>query len=513
VTDGASPLSGVTVFGNQTPTQPTMFNPTSNFSAITNSTGQIPTQILTEFMVNGTYQNNNTLRFTNYTVNASLTQYAASSAVVNLTESKSITISLSTTNLVCNLNTGVCNDTIQKAINNANNYDTISIVVLRDYNESIVINKSVTLTSNTSAFPTVFTDVFNATATNATINITASSVTISKVNVKYNGTGIQTAAISIGNATNVTIQNLAASTVYGKSSNYGIYLYNATNSTIANVTINANGTGIRNIGIYMAQNSNRNSIQNASVIANGSSEIYGIYLSSSGNNTISGSKFVSSGWFNSSYGAWLQASSGNAFDGVSVFSNGTSGNRGLLINASSTGNTFSGASIFASGRNGSSDAIRIEYGSDNNYFINATAIANTTQSFGIYIGSGNSTFIDANISSTFYPDIFLNGTIAQKPNFFINVSFNKSDVNATAASVATKLFIQYRFDATVTDGASPLSGVTVFGNQSHYKLHRPDTNANPHRVHGQRHVSEQQYIAFHQLHGERVVKRIYCKLH
>jgi parallel beta-helix repeat protein len=64
-----SPVSGAIVVGNDTDSVVNMENPTSNFTATTNSSGYIPQQILTEFMANESYNaSSGYLYFNNYSV-------------------------------------------------------------------------------------------------------------------------------------------------------------------------------------------------------------------------------------------------------------------------------------------------------------------------------------------------------------------------------------------------------------------------------------------------------------
>src|SRR2546428_3296647 len=94
-----------------------------------------------------------------------------------------LTITLSPTS-VCNVvvnETGTCWNTIQDGINNATDGQTVVIINSSiEYNESIVVNRSITLTSNTSSPPTIFKDI--ASISQATIvNITKGNSTVTKV--------------------------------------------------------------------------------------------------------------------------------------------------------------------------------------------------------------------------------------------------------------------------------------------------------------------------------------------
>jgi hypothetical protein len=66
--NSAAPIDGITIYGNDSSSAENYDNPTSNFSATTNSSGYIPQQTLTQFMANGTYNLGNYLQFNNYTI-------------------------------------------------------------------------------------------------------------------------------------------------------------------------------------------------------------------------------------------------------------------------------------------------------------------------------------------------------------------------------------------------------------------------------------------------------------
>jgi parallel beta-helix repeat protein len=92
------PVDSALVIANDTNAVANVENPTSNFIALTASTGWIDRQILTEFMANGSYNLGNYLYFNNYTVNASKNGYSDASTTVNLTKilSTIVTLTLST---------------------------------------------------------------------------------------------------------------------------------------------------------------------------------------------------------------------------------------------------------------------------------------------------------------------------------------------------------------------------------------------------------------------------------
>ncbi|MBI4894766.1 MAG: hypothetical protein HY833_03455 [Candidatus Aenigmarchaeota archaeon] len=88
-------VNGALIYGNDTASVANTDNPSSNFSATTNSTGQIPTQLLSEFMANGTYnQTSGYLYFSNYVISASKSGYFPYSTSLNVTSYQNLSAQL-----------------------------------------------------------------------------------------------------------------------------------------------------------------------------------------------------------------------------------------------------------------------------------------------------------------------------------------------------------------------------------------------------------------------------------
>jgi len=93
---------GALVVANDTNAVANGENPTSNFTALTNSSGWIDRQIVTEFMADKyDHESPNYLYFNNYTVNASKLCYGKDSTTVNLTRTLSTTVMLNLTSYIC----------------------------------------------------------------------------------------------------------------------------------------------------------------------------------------------------------------------------------------------------------------------------------------------------------------------------------------------------------------------------------------------------------------------------
>jgi len=448
-----SPIVAALVFGNDTDSQSNSENPTSDFSDITNITGQIPTQILTEFMANGSYIENSTdsyLYFTNYTINASSSGFSNDTAVINMSKSQSITLTLGYGNNVCNLNQVYCNETIQQAINAANDYDRIVIVnTSTDYNESVVINVTgLTLFSNTGAMPIVFSDF------NHTIYVTADNVTVSNLTIVHNSSTASRYGIYADSRTNITIDNNTINNTGSGNGGYGVEFSSTISSIIMNNTINTDG-GATNTGIHTIS-SNLNTIRN-NVIST---------TSASGNN----------------YGLYLQSSGSNKILQNIIFTNGTTGNAGIYMAFLSTSeNIIEMNNITTSGTSTQNYGIRMSSSVASNIFRSNNITTDTPMSYGVYLqsGSNNNTFYDDVISATQAADVFLFGTSANSDNYFVNVSFNKSDINVNGANVETKIFVQYRLDVNVEDqDSNPINGAIVIGNDTNSVQNRENPTSN-----------------------------------
>ena len=290
-----------------------------------------------------------------------------------------------------------CNlTTIQDAINNATSWDEVRLIDTTEYNENVIVNKSVILTSNAS-FPTIWSDS-NA----ATITITVGNVTISNLKIKYNGTtyfpltainassvqnisilannvsttGLYSTAIALV-ATNQSIvsnNTISASggssnnnygvllwnttqdvvqfnhlTTDGDFGNYGIYLVNAINNTIQNNEISTSGTGYDNSGIYLANVSTLNTLQSNNISTNGTYDNLGIVVFLSNNNTVDQNIISTNGSSGINVGITIY-SVGNIITNNKISTNGN-GNNNFGISANTNVSFIVGNNITTSGGN------------------------------------------------------------------------------------------------------------------------------------------------------------------
>ncbi|MBX5326617.1 MAG: NosD domain-containing protein [Candidatus Bathyarchaeia archaeon] len=144
--------------------------------------------------------------------------------------------------------------TIQEAINNATNGDTIQ-VNHGTYNENIIINKTLTLIGKNKTTTTI-----NANKNGHAIQITANNVTITGFTIKNSSQNQLPigAAVLINSVINTKITNNIITT-----NQHGISLQNSNNTLIVDNIIKNN-----TVGIQIAQNSNNNLIYHNSLINN-----------------------------------------------------------------------------------------------------------------------------------------------------------------------------------------------------------------------------------------------------
>jgi PGF-pre-PGF domain-containing protein len=283
------------------------------FNATTNQAGNISWYMDGGFQFNNSSATDgnfttswNTTGSRTVTVNATNANGTGNTVTWNVTVVNAFRVVNTSTSSPCAV--GFANySTLQSAINAASNGDTI-IVCAGQYNESITVNKSVTITANNSTYDVTVNSSSNA---NDTITVTNSSVNISWLNVQ-NATDPGRSGINVSNASYANLSNNWLTSNY-----YGIYLSNANNSTLANNNASNNsGDGVylnfsfsntlmnntasnnTDTGIFFYSSTN-NTILNST--ANGTNQSYGIRIeSNSTGNQIINNNFSS----NTAYGMW-----------------------------------------------------------------------------------------------------------------------------------------------------------------------------------------------------------------
>jgi parallel beta-helix repeat protein len=262
------------------------------------------------------------------------------------------------------------NETIQQAINNASDGDTILV--------------------NAAAYA----------GTTETVDVTQSNIIIRSVNGRavVSAGGASDHVFNITDQTNVTLEGFTIRDAHGTTQDVaGIYMHNASKCTISNIIVtNISATvPYSALGIYLYGSSNNNTFSASTSVSNvtATSVVCGIRLWSSNNNTFSASTSVSdinSG--HSAYGILLQYSSNN-----NTFSSNTSV---YNVTATASGTADADAEAYGIGR----------FKSNNNTFSSNTSVYNVTatasagygtayaDAYGIYLQSSSSNAFSSNIS-------------------------------------------------------------------------------------------------------------------
>lgn len=179
-------------------------------------------------------------------------------------------------------------------------------------------------------------------------------------------------------------------------------------------------------------------IRNLTIVFNGSaSNTNAVYVDNRLNITIVSSTVNNTGPGSGGYGIYFPSTNSSSVTNVTINTAGGLDNYGIYLS-----------------------------NADSNTLRSNRVTSDASLSYGVLINnSRNNTFYDSTFNALVAYDVFVAGTGGN--NYFVNVSFNKSDINATSADVKTKLFVQYRADVYAVDGGgSQLSSASIFGNDS-----------------------------------------------
>ncbi len=415
---------------------------------------------------------------------------------------------------------GCDSTTIQGAIDSAGDYTEVRVIEAIEYRENVTVNVlGLTLTANTSTKPVIW-----ANWSTDTVRITSDDTKVDNFEIVYNGTTLDIYSVNASSRTNVTIENNTVNNSGSGNSGYGIYFTGTTSSFVTNNTVSTSG-GSNNYGIYLLSTSDSNIIQNNTIATGGtSSSNYGIHLSLSDlnnvtdniittggiasnygihltstsiSNIIQNNTIATGGTSSSNYGIYLVSSSNiNNITDNTITTSGSNSNYGIYLSSSGTdsniihnntittsGTSSSNYGIYLStadfnnitSNNITTDGSSANYGirltvSDSNTFRsnNVTADSSGGNNHGVYLEDANTnTFYDDMITATDGNDVRLVNGAAGDQNFFVNVSFDKSDINGDVTGDLIKLFVQYRLDVLVQNSSSEaISDADVFGNDT-----------------------------------------------
>jgi hypothetical protein len=330
------------------------------------------------------------------------------------------------------------------------------------YYESVIVNVTgLTLTSNTSTMPVVWSN-----SSLATINMTFDNVTIRNLSIVYNGTDTSFGAVTALNRSNITVANSTINNEGSGNSGYGIYFSGTSSSKIENNTINTAG-GNGNYGIYLTGSSSN--ISQNTISTSGTYNNYGIYLLSSSSSSTDQNTISTGTSGDRNYGIYLNSVSNSAFTSNTISPRGTDGSNYGVYLVSSTYNAFMRNIVSTSdATTANSHGILLSSSSSNTFRSNNVTTSDVSISYGLYLDtSNNNTFYDSEFNALEAYDVFLTGTTAGNDNYFVDVSFNENDIGASASNVQTKVFVQYRADVTVRNTSNNLlNGTLVFGNDT-----------------------------------------------
>ncbi|MBI5355117.1 MAG: right-handed parallel beta-helix repeat-containing protein, partial [Candidatus Aenigmarchaeota archaeon] len=218
-----------------------------------------------------------------------------------------------------------CNaTTVQGGINASSSGDEVRIIDSREYNESVVVNVTVSLTSNSSTKP-VITAAFSL----PTVNITSDNVTVRNLTIKYNGTSSGLQAVNAFGRANLVIANNTILSL-GTLSDYGVFFNGTNSSIIANNTIST-AIGNLNYGIYV-QSSTADNISSNTISANGTTNgNRGVYLDTTTSSRVTSNTIVTNGTA-ANYGIYVFTGSANTIVLNNITSRGTAtGNHGIFL--------------------------------------------------------------------------------------------------------------------------------------------------------------------------------------
>lgn len=236
-------------------------------------------------------------------------------------------------------------NTVQEGVDDANDGDTI-YVYSGDYNENVIVNKSITLMGENKE-TTIINGSLNGNQTKPVINITADSCTITGFTITNGNIGVL-----VSSSNNITIVNNRICCNYIKrilGPGCGIYLLSSNNSNIRDNDISKNSgiticigppviiknlaTNNNSSGIYLESSFNNNLIENNisdtpaihlqysfnnNIIKNSiSNSCCGIYLVNSSNNSLN-DNFINARGDRMGYGFHLINSSYNDIKGNSI---------------------------------------------------------------------------------------------------------------------------------------------------------------------------------------------------
>jgi len=257
-----------------------------------------------------------------------------------------------------------------------------------------------------------------------------------------------------------TDNNFSYGNVSNNTNNYGIYLYNSDNNRVEYSIVSFNnGSGV------FVDLSDDNLIFNNNITYN---QVNGIYINYSSGNALEGGNIK----YNIQSGIYTTTSSNNNISGVNSSNNDF---YGIQFDSSSNGNIIDSSIVWYNGNNGISIT-----SSSNNNVMNSDIRSNNGRGFlANYASSNNISHSNLNsngvigIRIAYSPNCWVKDTViansgsyevqvtdsSSSNSYFVNTTFDKSDVDVTLASVIwVKWYLQIQVRNEI---GSPLGNANV----------------------------------------------------
>ncbi|MCK5062865.1 MAG: right-handed parallel beta-helix repeat-containing protein, partial [Candidatus Aenigmarchaeota archaeon] len=386
-------------------------NGTEAFTNLTDAQGNIERQILTEYI--HTPSGMDYTDYNNYTVNANLSGYTNATQEINLTESKSVYLTLGP---ACGI------------------LDTADKVYILTQNISSDGTCFIIAANNITIDGAGYTINYSQTSSGhgLTTNGAYSNITVRDCNIV---TGSTSASNSIDNVYGVQNWNITNNTIIITSPAAQVYGISTvfSNSTITHNTIQ--GTGSNAAGIYIYNSGNNNTISHNTVDV----EYKALYLSLSSENTVDNNTLIST----------------NAAILVVLHIYNTASDN--IITNNNITSTLSG-SVWA---------VYLQGLTNNNIFINNTINTLNSNTFNYYLNfANNNTFINSVINKDANAhDFYVSDDNHGYSNYIVNTTLDK--ITFSGPSVTDKFYIQWYLDVYVNDTAgSPVENANVTAWQS-----------------------------------------------
>ncbi|MBU1030411.1 MAG: right-handed parallel beta-helix repeat-containing protein [Nanoarchaeota archaeon] len=389
---------------------------------------------------------------------------------------------------------GCCNaTTIQEGINLASQNWEVRVIDSETYNEDIIINKTINLTSNATIKPTI-----NGTGNKHTVNITAHNTKLSRFIIRNFGEIDSINNVFSTNYDNLTIENNQILRRSNANYPYGMSIKYSKNNIIRHNSFSINSTNAGTtypVGIYLLYNNNTLVYNNTIRTIGGSG--YAIYLRRTNHTNISHNHLEpKSTSVHFSHGImmyeWVYHNN-IEYNTINILSQDLGVSYGLYLWNDVDYNNFNYNNITASADQ--ARPVFLKTGADNNNFSNNIIFTSGGNTNTLLIGDtsaddcNNNNFrnnifnctetdcwnikIEYSENNTFYNDkIYGPGTYhiviadADGPediNTFINVTYDKSKTGLSSGHNGATIVFKWYLDVNVSNSSGAIEGANITG--------------------------------------------------